>query len=179
MLVLGGSGWTATACAAVARFAERFALPVATSFRRAALFDATHPNYAGEIGIGPNPKLKARIAGADLLLLVGGRMAEMPSQSYTLLDIPLPRQKFVHVHGDASEIGRVYHPALGIHAAPKTFAASLEAMQPPNEIGWPDATPRPAPITSPGPRRRRPFRARSTWVAWWPGCAGGYRPTRS
>ena len=67
-------------------------------------------------------------------------MAEMPSQSYTLLDIPLPRQKFVHVHGDAGEIGRVYHPALGIHAAPKTFAASLEAVQPPNEIGWPDAT---------------------------------------
>ena len=139
MLVLGGSGWTATACAAVTRFAERFALPVATSFRRAALFDATHPNYAGEIGIGPNPKLKARIADADLLLLVGGRLAEMPSQSYTLLDIPVPRQKLVHVHGDAGEIGRVYHPALGIHAAPKTFAASLEAVQPPNEIGWPDA----------------------------------------
>ncbi len=136
MLVLGGSGWTAAACAAVARFAERFALPVATSFRRAALFDATHPNYAGEIGIGPNPKLKARIAGADLLLLVGGRLAEMPSQGYTLLDIPVPRQRLVHVHADAGEIGRVYHPALGIHAAPKTFAASLEAVQPPNEIGW-------------------------------------------
>ena len=136
VLVLGGSGWTATACAAVTRFAERFALPVATSFRRATLFDATHPNYAGEIGIGPNPKLKARIADADLLLLVGGRLAEMPSQSYTLLDIPVPRQKLVHVYGDAGEIGRVYHPALGIHAAPKTFAASLEAVQPPNEIGW-------------------------------------------
>ena len=136
MLVLGGSGWTAAACAAVARFAERFALPVATSFRRTALFDATHPNYAGEIGIGPNPKLKARIAGADLLLLVGGRLAEMPSQGYTLLDIPVPQQKLVHVHADAGEVGRVYHPALGIHAAPKTFAASLEAVQPPNEIGW-------------------------------------------
>ena len=36
MLVLGGSGWTAKACAGVARFAERFELPVATSFRRAA-----------------------------------------------------------------------------------------------------------------------------------------------
>ena len=81
-------------------------------------------NYAGEIGIGPNPKLEARIADADLLLLVGGRLAEMPSQGYTLLDIPVPRQKLVHVHGDAGEIGRVYHPALGIHAAPKTFAAS-------------------------------------------------------
>ena len=68
-----------------------------------------------------------------------GRLAEMPSQGYTLLEIPVPRQKLVHVHGDAGEIGRVYHPALGIHAAPKTFAASLEAVQPPNEVGWPDA----------------------------------------
>ena len=118
------------------RFAERFDLPVATSFRRAALFDADHANYAGEIGIGPNPKLKARIADADLVILAGGRMAEMPSQSYTLLDIPLPRQKLVHIHAGAEEIGRVYHPALGIHAAPTTFAAALEGLQPPTKIPW-------------------------------------------
>ncbi len=136
VVVLGGGGWTAQATAAVARFAERFALPVATSFRRAGLFDASRANYAGEIGIGPNPKLEARIAAADLVLLVGGRMAEMPSQGYTLLDIPVPRQALVHVHADAGEIGRVYHPVLGIHAAPRTFAASLEALQPPNDIPW-------------------------------------------
>ncbi len=134
--VLGGGGWTAAARAAATRFAERFALPVATSFRRASLFDATHPNYAGEIGIGPNPRLKARIAEADLLLLVGTRMSEMPSQGYTLLDVPVPRQRLVHVHADAGEIGRVYHPALGIHAAPRTFAASLEALQPPHALPW-------------------------------------------
>ncbi len=134
--VLGGGGWTAAARAAVTRFAERFALPVATSFRRASLFDAAHCNYAGEIGIGPNPRLKARIAEADLLLLVGARMSEMPSQGYTLLDVPVPRQRLVHVHADAGEIGRVYHPALGIHAAPRTFAASLEALQPPQALPW-------------------------------------------
>ena len=128
--------WTDKARSAAMRFAERFDLPVATSFRRAALFDADHPNYAGEIGIGPNPKLKARIADADLVILAGGRMAEMPSQSYTLLDIPLPRQKLVHVHAGAEEIGRVYHPALGIHAAPTTFAAALEGLQPPAAIRW-------------------------------------------
>ncbi len=136
LAVLGGGGWTATARAAVTRFAERFALPVATSFRRAGLFDATHPNYAGEIGIGPNPKLRDRIAGADLLLLLGARMSEMPSQAYTLLDVPVPRQALVHVHADPAEIGRVYHPVLGINAAPRTFAASLEAVQPPQEIRW-------------------------------------------
>ena len=135
-LVLGGGGWTAQARAAVTRFAERFALPVATSFRRAGLFDASHPNYAGEIGIGPNPRLLQRLSDADLLLLVGARMSEMPSQGYTLLDVPVPRQRLVHVHADAGEIGRVYHPALGIQAAPRCFAASLEAVQPPQEIRW-------------------------------------------
>ena len=39
IVLLGGSRWSAAACAAVARFAERFALPVATTFRRAHLFD--------------------------------------------------------------------------------------------------------------------------------------------
>ena len=140
VLVLGGSLWTRKAQAATMRFVERFDLPVATSFRRAALFDAGHPNYAGEIGIGPNPKLKDRIAEADLLILAGGRMAEMPSQSYTLLDIPVPRQALVHVHAGAEEIGRVYQPVLGINAAPQTFAAALESLQPPAEIAWRTAT---------------------------------------
>ena len=136
MMILGGAGWTPKASAAVMRFAGRFDLPVATSFRRAALFDGEHPNYAGEIGIGPNPKLKSRIAAADLVILAGGRMAEMPSQSYTLFDIPSPRQSFVHIHASSDEIGRVYHPTLGIHAAPTTFAAALESLQPPASIAW-------------------------------------------
>ncbi len=136
MLILGGGGWTPRARGAVTRFAERFDLPVATSFRRAGLFDATHPNYAGEIGIGPNPKLKERIAGADLVMLVGGRMAEMPSQSYTLFAIPEPHPFLVHVHPGAEEIGRVYHPHLAILAAPQTFAASLEGLEPPSHIRW-------------------------------------------
>ncbi len=72
-----------------------------TSFRRQMLFPADHPAYAGDLGIGPNPKLLARIKEADLVLLVGGRMSEMPSQSYTLFDIPTPRQTLVHVHPDA------------------------------------------------------------------------------
>ena len=134
--ILGGSGWSAKAVDSFVRFAERFDLPVATSFRRAMLFPNAHANYAGEIGIGPNPKLKARIEGADLVLLVGGRMAEMPSQSYTLFDIPLPRQTFVHVHADAAELGRVYHPTLAINATPQAFCAQLESVQPPNVLAW-------------------------------------------
>ena len=134
--ILGGSGWNVRAVEAFQRFAERFDLPVATSFRRAMLFDGDHPNYAGEIGIGPNPKLKARIAGADVVVLIGGRMAEMPSQAYTLFNVPSPQQKLVHVHAGAEELGRVYHPHLGIHASPGAFCAALESLQPPNALPW-------------------------------------------
>ena len=134
--ILGGGGWSEKAVASLVRFSERFQLPVATSFRRAGLFPADHPNYAGEIGIGPNPKLKERIASSDLVLLIGGRMPEMPSQSYTLFDIPKPQMAFVHIHADANELGRVYHPTLGINATPRAFAASLESLQPPQDIVW-------------------------------------------
>ncbi len=134
--LIGGSRWSEQATAALMRFAERFALPVATTFRRGHLFDALHPCYAGDLGIAPNPKLLARVKGADLVVLIGGRMGEMPSQSYTLFDIPDPQMTLVHVHPGAEELGRVYHPALAINAAPTAFCSALEGLQPPNEIAW-------------------------------------------
>jgi len=136
IMLLGGSRWSLSACAAVARFADRFALPVATTFRRAHLIDPAHPCYAGDLGIGPNPKLLARIKGADLILLVGGRLGEMPSQGYTLLEIPAPRQTLVHVFPGIEELGRVYRPHLAINATPTAFAAALEGLEPPNELRW-------------------------------------------
>ncbi len=134
--LLGGSRWSEDACAAVARFAERFALPVATTFRRQYLFDGLHGCYAGDLGIGPNPKLLARVKSGDLVLLIGGRLSEMPSQGYTLFDMPEPQTKLVHVHPGAEELGRVYHAALPIHAAPTAFCAALEDLQPPKQIPW-------------------------------------------
>jgi acetolactate synthase-1/2/3 large subunit len=139
--ILGGSRWSAAAALRFTRFAERFELPVHTSFRRQMLFPADHPCYAGDLGIGPNPKLVARIKDADLILLVGGRLSEMPSQSYTLLGIPAPTQTLVHVHPDAGELGRVYRPHLAINASPIAFSAALEAVQPPAALPWRDATP--------------------------------------
>ncbi len=138
--VLGGSRWSALAVERFARFAERFELPVHTSFRRQMLFPADHPAYAGDLGIGPNPKLLARVKEADLILLVGGRLSEMPSQSYTLLDIPNPRQTLVHIHPDPDELGRVYRPHLAINASPTAFSAALEGVEPPRTLPWRERT---------------------------------------
>ena len=156
IVILGGSRWSEAACAALARFAERFELPVATTFRRAHLFDALHPCYAGDLGIGPNPKLLARVKAADLVLLVGGRLGEMPSQSYTLLDIPEPQTKLVHVHPGAEELGRVYRPHLAINATPTAFCRRARRPAAAERHRAGAARPRPRmPTISPGPRSRR------------------------
>jgi acetolactate synthase-1/2/3 large subunit len=171
-MLLGGSRWSVAAHAAIARFAERFALPVATTFRRGALFDALHPCYAGDLGIGPNPKLIERIKAADLVLLVGGRLGEMPSQSYTLFDIPGPQTTFVHVHPGAEELGRVYKPHLAIHAAPTAFAA--RGISPPGFTAFSASAD--SPSTSPRRRARwatacRPRSASSGSTPSAPWCA--------
>ena len=136
IFVLGGARWTPEACAAVTRFAERFDMPVATSYRRAPLFDALHPNYAGDLGLSPNPKLVARVQAADLVVFVGGRMNEITSQGYTLFDIPQPQTQLVHIYPGAEELGRVYSPALAINASPIRFAAALDALAPPAARLW-------------------------------------------
>jgi len=134
IILLGGSRWSQAACDAVARFAQKHTLPVATTFRRAHLFDALHPCYAGDLGIGPSPKLIERIKGADLVVLVGGRLGELPSQSYTLFDIPRPQVPMIHVHPGAEELGRVYSPSLAIHATPTAFAAALDKLELPRPL---------------------------------------------
>ncbi len=136
VVLIGGSRWSPAATAALARFAERFDLPVAVTFRRQMLFPADHPNYAGDLGIGPNPRLLARVQEADLVLLVGGRLSEMPSQSYELFGIPEPGRTLVHVHADADELNRVYHATLGINASASAFCAALESVHPPVSIPW-------------------------------------------
>jgi len=129
MMVLGGSRWSQEACDRLARFAEKYALPVCTTFRRGHLFDQTHLCYAGDLGIGPNPKLLERIKSSDLVIVIGGRLGELPSQHYTLFDIPRPQTQFVHVHPGAEELGRIYSPHLAIHATPTAFTAALEQLK--------------------------------------------------
>jgi acetolactate synthase I/II/III large subunit len=127
-MILGGGGWSAGAIADIRAFAEAANLPVGCSFRCQDLFDNAHQNYAGDVGIGINPKLAERVKNADLLLVVGARLGEMTTSGYTLVNIPVPQQKLVHVHADAEELGRVYQAALPINAGMAEFAAIAKAL---------------------------------------------------
>ena len=134
--ILGGTRWSDESVKGFAAFAERWSLPVSCSFRRQMLFDHTHPNYAGDSGIGINPALGKEIREADLVLLIGGRYSEMPSATYSLLQSPYPQQTLVHVYPDPSELGRVYRPDLAIAAAPDDFVAALEGLSPKAAPRW-------------------------------------------
>ncbi len=136
LLLVGGSGWTDAACAGVVAFAEAAGIPAATSFRRQDLFDHRSPCFAGDLGTSGPPALVQRAKDADLLLVVGARLGEMTTQGYSVLASPRPRQRLVHVHADADEIGRVYTPDLGIVAAPHAFADALRALAPPDPGRW-------------------------------------------
>ena len=125
IVILGGSRWCANSVAQVEAFAEQFSVPVACSFRRQMLFNHKHSHYAGDVGLGISPKLKTTIADADLVILMGGRFSEVPSQNYQLLGVQGAKQQLIHIHASAEELGRVYRADLAIHASPKALSQGL------------------------------------------------------
>jgi len=136
LVILGGTPWTREACNDIQRFIEANDLPCACAFRFQDLFDNRHPHYVGDVGIGINPVLAARVRQSDLLIAIGPRLGEMTTSGYTLLESPVPRQKLVHVQAGAEEIGRVYQPELGIVSAPAHFARACAAMAPIESPAW-------------------------------------------
>lgn len=136
LVLAGGSGWSEASCADLARFAGANALPVACAFRNQDLFDNRHANYAGDVGIGINPKLAARVREADLLLVIGERLGEMVTGGYALLEVPQPKQTLIHAHPGANELGRVYQPALAIETAIAPLCAALAALEPVASPAW-------------------------------------------
>ena len=131
-VLVGGSGWTERAIAALRAWAERAGVPVGASFRCQDYFDNRHANYAGDVGIGLNPKLAQRVKDADLLLVIGARLGEMTTSGYTLLEVPVPRQTLVHVHTGAEELGRVYQATLPIVSNYEEFVLALSALKTPS-----------------------------------------------
>lgn len=126
LMVVGGTRWDETAVAAVSEWARIADIPVTVSLRRQMLFPVSHPSFVGDLGFGANPELVDKVKQADLVLLIGSRMSEVPSQGYTLLNIPVPQQKLVHVFPDPQELGKVYRPDVAVCAAPAAFAHALQ-----------------------------------------------------
>ncbi|QKC98129.1 thiamine pyrophosphate-dependent enzyme [Mesorhizobium sp. NZP2298] len=132
VLLMGGANWTEAGRTALQAFAEASDIPVVAAFRYQDQFDNHSPAFVGEAGVGMVAHVKNLIRDADVMLAVNVRFGEMTTDGYTLLSVPQPRQKLIHVHGSDREIGKIYVPAIGIHAGPNAFAKALT----PVKGGW-------------------------------------------
>jgi acetolactate synthase-1/2/3 large subunit len=140
ILIAGGSGWTVASVEALQRFAENWQLPVTCGLRFQDTFDNRHPLYAGDAGIGINPALARRIREADLVLAIGVRLGEMTTSGYTLLQVPRPTQKLVHLHAGPEELGRVYAADLMLQSSLACAGKALETLAAPPTLPWADWT---------------------------------------
>jgi acetolactate synthase-1/2/3 large subunit len=127
-VIVGGGGWNRETTIKFQKWAEASGLPVGTSFRCQDLFDNRSPSYAGDVGIGINPKLAQRVKEADVVLVIGARLGEMTTSAYSLLEAPVPNQTLIHVHAGAEELGRVYRPALAINSGYPQFIDALTSI---------------------------------------------------
>ncbi|MBW3617577.1 MAG: thiamine pyrophosphate-binding protein [Proteobacteria bacterium] len=140
LLILGGSGWTPEALNAARAWVEAHDIPVALSFRRKDLFDNDHPAYAGDLGFGANPKLLATVTSADLILAVGARLGDVPTQGYSLFTPERTSRSLIHIHPGPEEIGRTWPPAVGAVAEVSTAMLALSALDLGRRwTGWRDA----------------------------------------
>jgi acetolactate synthase-1/2/3 large subunit len=130
LVVVGEGGWTGETGEDVRAFCEANELPVACAFRCQDFVDNRARVYCGVLGVAMDERLAARLRDADLVLAVGGRLGEVPTRRYTLLEPPAPRQTLVHVHPDPDELGLVYEPELPIVSTLPEFARALREVEP-------------------------------------------------
>jgi acetolactate synthase-1/2/3 large subunit len=128
IVVLGGSGWTPDALKRIADWVAARDLPVVLSFRRKDLLDNDHPCFVGDLGLGPNPKLIERIKSADLILAVGARLGENPTQGYSLFTREQTAERLIHIHPGPEELNRVWPAAVSAVADVTPAAIALSGL---------------------------------------------------
>jgi len=128
LIIAGGPGWSVDAQHNLEAVAHATGIPVAVTFRRQDYMDNAHPNYAGDLGVGANPKLAQRLRDADALLVLGSRLGDIATAGYELMNPAAHGKTLIHVHPDPDELGRVYAPTTAIAARAPDMLAALAGI---------------------------------------------------
>lgn len=129
LFLVGGSGWTDETSATFTRFAEQLGVPVACSFRRQDVVDNNADIFCGDLGTSGPTTLPGRVREADLVIVIGSRLSELTTQAYSIMDVPSPKQRLLHIHPDPDEIGKVYAPTLSLVGSVASFATAAANVQ--------------------------------------------------
>jgi len=106
-------------------FLESWQLPTVVSFRRQDLFPNNHRLYAGDMGLRNPDEQLAVFRDADLLLVLGARLSDITTQSYTFPRHVRPEMNLVHVHSDPAVIGTHFAADLAMACDPRTLIEPL------------------------------------------------------
>ncbi|MDR5839391.1 thiamine pyrophosphate-dependent enzyme [Caballeronia sp. LZ034LL] len=132
-LIVGGTGWRNDALRTLATLAHAHGLPMATTYRRRDLVDHAQANFAGEIGLGIDKALAARIAQADLVVMLNGRLGELNTVGagafggFTLWTPPQQANALVHIHPEPAELNATYRADLAIPVDANAFVEAWAA----------------------------------------------------
>ncbi len=136
LFLLGGTKWSDPARAEFLEFAERFQVPVASTFRRLDLMHNASPSYVGSIGVVTPPALAAYLVKSDLIVLLGGQLGEIETARYSRLTQAEPGRYFVHVAPYAEELGLVLQPDLAISSDMGPICRALACAAPLPQPAW-------------------------------------------
>jgi acetolactate synthase-1/2/3 large subunit len=128
LIIIGGSTWDELGQDALKDFAETSRIPVIAAFRYQDQFDNFSNAFCGEAGVGMPAHVRELIKKSDLVLAINIRFGEMTTDAYSLLDVPVPRQKLIHVHTSENELGKIYQPDIAIQANPNEFSKCLKRV---------------------------------------------------
>ena len=124
---------------ALADLARAHGLPVATTFKHQEIFDNADPLFAGHLGFKIPGRIVQTFAEADLILAIGTRLGDVPTQGWRIPRAPVPDQPVIHVWPDPAVLGRVVAPTLGLACNPVAFARALaarDAVRPDGRAAW-------------------------------------------
>lgn len=136
LIIAGGSFEQPGGREALRSFAEAWNIPVAVSFRRQDVFPQTHPLYAGELGLATSKEQLDAFGASDLILALGTRLGDIPTQGYTFPKLPRPSQTLVHCYPDDHIVGLHYAADAGLVCCPVELVKALRpepSAKPPSE----------------------------------------------
>lgn len=130
VLVVGGGTITSDACDQVLALAERWRIPVVTTWNGKSAFPEDHPLFAGSVGQTGTIPGNAVASSADVVVAVGCRFTDWSASSYAKgISFAIPPAKLIHIDIDPHEIGKNYPAEVGIVAdAQRAVAAVLDEL---------------------------------------------------
>jgi acetolactate synthase-1/2/3 large subunit len=125
-VVIAGGG-AQGARGALISLAEAWGVGVYAAFRRQDVFPNEHPNYLGHLTLGTTPDTLKALKTADLVLVVGCRLSEVTTQSYSL---PRADQAVIQIDVDPDEIGATVPVDIGMISDAAQALAALAGQAP-------------------------------------------------